>query len=463
MIPEGMKERILDYLEHWYSHRDINKKTGVSLGTISKIRNEWDDDWLWKLNEVTDTVKTYNIDWWYYVFETKDNYWEDETVKVLIQTIDNIFKDYSKHWNNLSWEEIIQKYKLKPEVFTLLKNRLRLYKSSHVISPHTLDNMEEWELEWFIENIVDETTQDRYRRIFDKKRDNKKKREITRLSLIENNFDWFLSNLEKMLDNKQWLEIKMPNKKYKYNNKVIDVAFSDIHIWKINTDGVIKRLNKLKNYLISREESIVNIMFLWDLAECLVEWWMHPWQIEEMEFNWFELMMYTVDVFSSFLLDLHSSGKRIMFRGMWWNHDRLGKDHWQDNARTWALVIYELLKRTLPKLDIWYYKENITWISWDNFHYILHHWDDWFSQKALSRPEDILWKNWNKNKYNIIIYWDKHNISVKETKWATIIWLPAMAWQWIYDKRLDLHSEPWVVIVTKNQDWTPDILIKRFT
>ena len=96
-----------------------------------------------------------------------------------------------------------------------------------------------------------------------------------------------------------------------------------------------------------------------------------------------------------------------------------------------------------------------------NFNYVLNHGDEGFSKKAETKPDEILWKNWVKEKHNIIIYWDKHHVSINETKDATIIWLPWMCWQWVYDKRLDLHSEPWFVVIETNEFWTPDITIKR--
>ena len=56
----------------------------------------------------------------------------------------------------MSGEEILQKYKIKPEVFTLLKNKLRLYKASDVISPFTAETLPEEELDEKIHEAIDD-------------------------------------------------------------------------------------------------------------------------------------------------------------------------------------------------------------------------------------------------------------------------------------------------------------------
>ena len=83
-------------------------------------------------------------------------------------------------------------------------------------------------------------------------------------------------------------------------------------------------------------------------------------------------------------------------------------------------MIYELIKRGLSNLDveIEYYMEDVTKFTEGNLHFILHHGDEGFSNR---KPEDILWKNGDQTKYNVIIHGDKHNVTVKETKEATMI------------------------------------------
>lgn len=129
-------------------------------------------------------------------------------------------------------------------------------------------------------------------------------------------------------------------------------------------------------------------------------------------------------------------------------------------ARTGALVTYELIRRGLSNSDIDFdiCREKINVVDFHDNRFILAHGDDGFSNK---KPEDILWKNGDNTKHNIIIHGDKHNCTIKETKNATMIGLPALAGAGEYDKRLDLHSEPGFVVIYPNNQGSVDILLKR--
>lgn len=71
-----------------------------------------------------------------------------------VEMVDKMFKDYSEYGNNKSEEQMIQDYELLPEVWNMIKSRLRLYKKSHVFSPYTAENSSEEELD---DLIVDAT------------------------------------------------------------------------------------------------------------------------------------------------------------------------------------------------------------------------------------------------------------------------------------------------------------------
>lgn len=221
----------------------------------------------------------------------------------------------------------------------------------------------------------------------------------------------------------------------------------------------------MTNYIISRPEKNVNLLFLWDLAESVVEWAMHPWQLEEMDWPFgFDLMMLVVEVIEDMLVDLYKNGKNVNFYWIPWNHDRINKNHQEDQKRTGALVMYEMIKRWLSgyEINIETVKEKTATLYLENFNIVVNHWDEWFDKKAQANAEKILWNNVEKNgKPAIIFYWDKHNVKVSEWKNYTTVWLPALAWKWTYDTRLDLHSEPWFVVAEKNHKWTADISIKR--
>lgn len=470
MYNQQVIDRALQLASDWLSSYDISKIISEEIGkpiTSQTIRNFIKTSGLQELDNSMTEKKLYEISEWYYIFykTQTDIDWSRKAIPypIKVEDVDNIFKDFSKHWGNLTGEQIIQKYSLKPETRNLLKSRLRLYKDSNIVSPYTLENVDN--VEEYLEWKINETIQDKYKNIFVKKDREIKKREFTRYSNFYHSQQDFLDNVSKVLKSykpKAIGKFIMPKLE---NNNTIDVAFSDIHIGKQWTQEIIKRLQTMTDYIISRNEKNINLICLWDLAESLVEGGMHSWQVDSMEWPFgFDLMMYIVEIFENMLISLYKAGKVVRFIGIAWNHDRLAKDHHQDQARTGALIIYELIKRGVSGLNISveYYREKTTTLYLENFNLIMNHWDESFDKKAQSNAEMILWNNVDKNwKYNLIAYWDKHNIKMNEWKWYTAIGLPALAGKWTYDTRLDLHSETWFIVMEKNSKGTVDLLIKR--
>jgi hypothetical protein len=82
----------------------------------------------------TDTPK-YNIVGKYYLFKFRES-----TYKILVSDIDKLFADYSSYGADMSGTEVMDKYGLTEAQWSAIKSRLNLYKKSHVLSPHTLDN-----------------------------------------------------------------------------------------------------------------------------------------------------------------------------------------------------------------------------------------------------------------------------------------------------------------------------------
>ena len=153
---------------------------------------------------------------------------------------------------------------------------------------------------------------------------------------------------------------------------------------------------------------------------------MHPGQEATMELVGIDLMLFISNLFEQFLYEIYASGKRVIFSGIGGNHDRLGKTHSEDQARTGALVIYELLKRGLCKTEIQVdiLRNSVNAFDYGDTRFIIAHGDDGFSNK---KPEDVLWKNGDNTKHNVILNGDKHNATLRETKGATWVQVPALA------------------------------------
>lgn len=411
-----------------------------------------------ELNKQVKSQEKYQVSDNHYIFTLSE--WKMFPME--ISMVDNIFYDYSDKWGNMSAEEILRKYSLKPEVWNKLKNALRLYKKSHTLSPVSMERMSSEQLDWHIDNAINEHIHDKYTGRFVKSYEKIKEKDYIKKSKVLANIDNMLEHMQTYLESYEPLALEWVIESNNYINETLDVWFWDLHLGKAESIEVVERIHRLTDYLKKRPEKNINLISFWDLVESLHEGGMHPWQVEAMDnMYWFDLMLFVVQILEWMIFDLYRAGKNVKFIWLWGNHDRLGKTHNDDIARTWALMIYELIKRWLSNIDveIQYIRESHTSIDLGNFNYIIEHWD--LSGFPRRKIEDILWKNGVQWRYNIVMHGHLHNIQITETKDATKIGIPWLAWAGEFDSRLDLHSEPGVVLITKNEQGTADIFVKR--
>lgn len=427
-----------------------------------------------KLNEEIREEKNYEVFWWVYQFIRKEvdiATWEkkERVYSIPVSEVDQIFMSYSRYWQNLTQQQVMYKFEISKEVWSLLKTRLSFTKDSLPVSPYTLENFSKEELNSFNEKLWNELIRDEFRKALIDEQEKIRNREFNRMKKILSWVDHFLEHLEDYIKTYKprdfWFR-EILDKKREYTNEYITVSFWDLHLWKQNTDDVINRVKKLFKLIEKYPQKNVCLIWLWDFFENIVEWWMHPGQIESMDWPyWFELIMLFVNLIEEMIYNLVRSWKEVSFYSVWWNHDRFWKWHNEDIKRTAHLVSVEMIKRGLSNIDaeIRAFKEKTNSFWYWNFHYIINHWDDWFSKKAKSNPEDILWKYWNNSAWihNIIKFWHEHHWYLWETKDATIIWTPSLAWKWEYDTRLWFFSESWIIVIEENEDNLPDVSFKR--
>lgn len=412
-----------------------------------------------KISEANDSVeskKDYEVIDGKYILKTKHG-----VFKLTVDEVDEIFKDYASKGNNLTEEEMLKKWRLKPEVWVAIKNKLRLYKASNTVSPHSAENLPD--------DALEEKIQDAIGSHIDKIKDRlvvthqkQFKKEALKAFKVLGTIDEFLSHMRSFLDGYKPLDISFPVPETPHGPQdQFTVFLADAHFGKLKTNEIVWRFDSILNECKARTERKVNVCFMGDLAETLSPILMHDSQIGEMEsMKVFETMMFIVNVVEKFLIALRATGKTVEFHGIAGNHDRITRNHDQDVERTGALVIYELIKRGLSKVDVEvnYYVEKINSFKAGNLNFVLHHGDDGFSNR---KPEDILWKHGEVGSYNVVVHGDKHTVSMRETKNGMMIGCPALAGQGAYDKRLDLASEPGIIIVTENARKTADVLLKR--
>ena len=417
-------------------------------------------------NEIPEEKKKYEVSDEHYIFyiTKEDEYWNKKTkpYPISIETVDNIFKDFSKHWNNLTSQQILNKYKIKPELWHALKNRLRLYKDSNVLSPITLQRLNSEEAEKKIEETIDEAIQDKYKESFIKAHERKKKAMYNKMSRLLSSQEAFMEGLREYLKDYKPKKIDFTPEKINNNDEIM-VLFSDLHIWKMETDKVFQRLKRMWKDLIKRPERKVNLICLGDLFETIVQDGMHPNQKNTMDYrDSYEIVMLVVDTLEQLILKLLQQGKEISFTGLAGNHDRMTANKDLDQNKLAWLLTYEIIHRGLKEMDV---KFNILREKWNkldimDWNIILHHGDDRATSKNTSQ---ILWELWDKNKHNLIIFGDKHHLEAKDVADnATKIIVPAMAGANTYDKNLLLSSYAGYVMIEKDEDGTPIQLIRRF-
>jgi len=435
------------------------KKKKVNSSKNKKI----EDKWLEELNNDINSKEKYQIinDEFYILYHSKLK----KEYKIKIKTVDEIFKDYSNHWNNLNWQEILEKYKLKPEVFNLIKSKLWLYKTSNVISPYTLNKLEQEGDETVVERIIEDAIEeniDTFKGKFVKTYDKKFKQEAKKAFWIVWNVEYYLENLYEVIKKYEPKKIELPNlNMLTTSNKELVIVMTDIHLGKKNTNKILEDISKIKYYIEFSKEEKIKLIFLWDLVENLSQSLMHSWQHITADINNpFELMLKAADIFSELLLDIRKMWKKVSFYWIPWNHDRVTAKNEDDMLRIGWLTIYELMKRWLSNTDIVveYWKNTINTIDTEDFGIILSHWENWFNNK---KPEDLLWKYWDKQKFNIILSWHTHQHKQEIGKGFAKIVVAPLAGPWDFDERLWLMGEVWFTSIKKWIFWQNNVEISN--
>jgi len=437
----------------------VRKKFDVEL-TFDAVRNvlrRMVDDLSDKIGKANDAVGDdvpYDFQDQVYVLRTKHG-----AFSITLEQADAIFMDFSKKGKDMSSEAILKKYNLKPEVWHAIKNKLRLYKDSHTFSPETVKRLSPEQLDEKVEeavgshiDAVKEKMVRTHERVF-------KQRAYDAFKILSN-VDHFLGHVRSYLANYVPEPIDyVPSECVAPGS--VSVFLSDFHIGKRGTADIVDRLSAALDECVRAPEGEVNVYSLGDLAETLSPILMHDSQIGALEDHGvFPTMLKIADLFRRFLTAVAKSGKRVTFHGIGGNHDRIARGHDQDMSRTGALVIYEFIRLVLASTDVKvnYYLDKINTIECGNLAFVIAHGDDGFSSR---KSEDVLWKNGVRGKYNLVMHGDKHAISMRETKDGMMICVPALAGKGEYDARLDLHSEPGIIVVRENAKRTADVLLKR--
>ncbi len=379
-----------------------------------------------------------------------------------VKEIDAMFKDYSNKWANLTGEQMRQKYSLKPQAWATIKNRLSLVKDSHIYSPYTLENSSEEEVDAMIEKGIEEHIDTKIGKFVNTYEKQFKKR--ADIALKEKaNFEYRLKKLREVLETYKPEKIDfVPN--YVPNGSAEHFFLTDIHIGKIDTEGIKRRFGQMYQDIIACKSNTIHITCLGDLVETMCQDGMHNGQIiygtDPKYWYGFELAMNTTTIFEEWLTAIAKSGKKIYFKGLPWNHDRIAGKNDDDLMRSGGLFIYEMLKLRVERLgiEVEYFKEDINVFFADGIQYIVWHWE-W--PMGRQKAPEIIVEYATIGKYTILASWHTHALQMSEWKNYTKLVIPALAGKWNFDKKMNLHSEAGYIQIKKNAYDTADIFIKR--
>jgi hypothetical protein len=154
----------------------------------------------------------------------------------------------------MSGEEVRQKYKLQPKAWEAIKRKLSLYKTSHVLSPHTLSKLSDSEEAEAIDNAIADhidTKVDKFKNTYEKQF----KKRATEALKIQANFEYRLEMLQKAIVDHEPMELDFDPV------KIADQE-TDIHLGKTDTLSVVKRLDAVLKDIISSKSKIVHITSL---------------------------------------------------------------------------------------------------------------------------------------------------------------------------------------------------------
>jgi len=229
------------------------------------------------VSEGATDIPKYDIVGKYYLFKFRDN-----TYKILVSDIDKLFADYSSYGADLSGTEVMDKYGLTEAQWSAIKSRLNLYKKSHVLSPHTLDNSNPEQEAEAITIAMQSNLNSKSKRFQEEYEAQFKTRAWKAIESQVSEEDTLRRIKEAAASHKPIpFEFKQLNKQSR-NAGEHHYFISDIHLGKMGTDKIIDRFTQLLEdmRIMSYDAQTIHITCGGDIVETLAQGGMHEGQIE---------------------------------------------------------------------------------------------------------------------------------------------------------------------------------------
>lgn len=348
-----------------------------------------------------------------------------------IEVVDDIFHDFSKHGLDLSTTQIMLKYNIEPWQWHGLKSALRLYKTSHIFSPYTTQNLDGKDLERVVREKMDQkvnTVAFRVEQQYNEAIIKRYKEVITKDSLRELEVKTIVNEVADYLIEARIEPVVSVNKECKGTE--INVVIADLHFGAHN-----KGKNHLPDYSVSilksyfdkqiipiinsYKASKVNIFLAGDLIESFTGLnHIDSWKGIQEGYHGANLVKHCYEFLVHFISQVHNVGKVIGVSG---NHDRATPNKNEDNEGFIAEIIFEFLRLSFKNSPIKViFDARLQNLMIDDICYIMSHGHEKISDQNAS---NLVLKYGSQNHYNILLsgHWHERRIKADGVQFRQIV------------------------------------------
>lgn len=334
--------------------------------------------------------------------------------KLSNEIVDDLFYSFSKHGLDLSQTQILNKYNLEPWQWHAIKNALRLYKMSHIFSPHTVETTDPEEMKVMVREKMDQnintlgyTVEQEYNKSIIKKykdvirQDTKKHLEVQTI----------LSELQDLLPRIQIQPVV--NIVETTQSEDLVVVLADMHFGldnssqgrecslpQYNTSVLKERLKQIAKYVNERKAKKVHILNAGDVIETFQgNNHVGSWKGLESGFYGSHLVIECYKTIVEFLSQINNLSSYSQVPG---NHDRSSSSNIEDVEGFIGRIVFEFIQTTYSTSKVeMRYDELLIPNNFGGINYLLSHGD-----KKLShiKPSDLILKHSpNPRQYTVLI------------------------------------------------------------
>lgn len=369
-------------------------------------------------------------------------------INMPVETIDQLFFDFSQHGKNLTSVQMLNKHKLEPWQWNAIKNRLLLYKTSHIFSPYTVENTPKEDLEQMVQDKLQSLTDnigELVERQYSKHMLREAKSSIEKLGKFKL-FSTLFETTDRDPDQVPIVAVKTVQQPVKRGH--ITVVISDPHFGAKTTgsriikdydrDKAIEWMDYVSMKINSRQAEKVSILLAGDYIESFTGL-NHANSYQGMEYGMYGKKAYfnAVDILTGFVGSVANAAQVIGVSG---NHDRGDSRRDVDATGEIGLMILEQLKRnyqgTVPVL----YDSLLMYQKIDGIGFGLTHGHNSISKK---KGEDLTFDYGDNNLYNVWVQGHLHEMKVLQNTVKVLkVVAPSIFPGNYYSESLGFNSNP---------------------